>query len=477
MRILFSASEVYPFSKTGGLADIASFLPKSIKQLGHDIKVITPLYKSVSIDFHKVTYLGTSNILMGPLEKSVNFLSYNHEGLEFIFVQNQEYFERDNLYGYDDDHLRFLLFSYATLEVLRHISFMPDIIHLNDWQTGMVPYLLDEHYRYKIDGYEYLHTLFTIHNLEYQGSFEASHYHYFNTDFNYTYIHFERINYLKAALERATMLNTVSPNYKNETLTQTYGFSLDGALSKRANDYVGILNGIDEDVFNPQKDPFIYKNYSRFNYLKGKKENKVHLLKKYGFSNEAYDKPVISYIGRLANQKGIGILSQILEELIFYSDAIIFLLGSGQKEYEDYFIGLSHKYPNRVACYIGYNEQEAHQIYASSDLFVMPSYFEPCGLGQMISMKYATLPIVRETGGLYDTVKPYNKYTKEGNGFTFSRYDAFDLKDKIFEALNLYYSNYTDFKRMMRQALASDFSIKTMALSYEKLYEKILRGR
>ena len=176
-------------------------------------------------------------------------------------------------------------------------------------------------------------------------------------------------------------------------------------------------------------------------------------------------------------KKGIGILSQILEELIFYSDAIIFLLGSGQKEYEDYFIGLSHKYPNRVACYIGYNEQEAHQIYASSDLFVMPSYFEPCGLGQMISMKYATLPIVRETGGLYDTVKPYNKYTKEGNGFTFSRYDAFDLKDKIFEALNLYYSNYTDFKRMMRQALASDFSIKTMALSYEKLYEKNTQGR
>lgn len=476
MRILYSSSEVFPFSKTGGLADIASFLPKAVTKLGHKVTIITPLYAKTKIDFHKVKYLGTTTIHMNDISKDAIFLEYNVDDYNIIFVQNQEFFERDNFYSYDDDWLRFLFFSYATLEVVKFLDKSPDVIHVNDWQSALVPFLLDEHYRYKVDGYKYIHTLLTIHNLQYQGNFSKELYRYFNTDFNYTYIHFDDINYLKAGIERSSMINTVSNNYRNETLTQSFGFSLDGALYKRKSDYVGILNGIDQDVFDPKNDDLIAKKYGLHNYIVGKKANKEALLKSFGYDNYQTNQPIISYIGRLADQKGLSILSPIIEDLVLYSNAIIFLVGSGQKEYEDQFKWLQNKYPDRVFNYIGYNEKVAHQVYSASDLFVMPSYFEPCGLGQMIAMRYGALPVVREVGGLYDTVLPYNKYTKEGTGFTFSRFEQSDLKNKLYEAIDLYNNNVIDFKKLIRNAMQQNFSIEQMALEYIKVYEKLIGG-
>lgn len=470
---MFASSEVFPFSKTGGLADMALFLPKSLKQLGHDVKIISPYYKNISKHHKDMTYKGTRNIIMGGIETIVHYYELVYQDLSFIFVQNMHYFERDHLYGYNDDAERFSCFSYSVLEALEVLDFYPEILHLNDWQTGMIPYLLDEHYRHKNDHYYSIHTLLTIHNLEYQGSFDPYVARFFNTDFNYTYIHFDRVNFLKAGIERATKINTVSPTYRDEVLSQEYGFTLDGALHHRKDDFVGILNGIDDTVFNPKTDHLIEFPFDKRNYFNQKQKNKEHILSHFNLDIDTSE-PLVTYVGRLATQKGINLMTHILEEVIEYSNARFILMGSGNDSYEEFFKYLSFKYPKRVSNYIGFNEEIAHKLYASSDLFMMPSRFEPCGLGQMIAMRYGTLPIVRETGGLKDTVEPYNIYSDIGTGFTFRNYDAQEFKEKIFEGIQLYKENLNIFKKLMKQAMDKDYSLKQMALSYENIYQIIL---
>jgi starch synthase len=337
----------------------------------------------------------------------------------------------------------------------------------------MVPYLLDEHYRHRNDNYFSIHTLLTIHNLEYQGSFDPYVARFFNTDFNYTYIHFDRVNFLKAGIERATKINTVSPTYRDEVLSQEYGFTLDGALNHRKQDFVGILNGIDDEVFNPKSDHLIEFNFDKRNYYNMKQKNKEHILNHFNLDIDLSE-PLITYVGRLATQKGINLMTQVLEEVVEFSNARFILMGSGNDSYEDFFRYLSYKYPKRVSNYIGFNEEIAHKLYASSDLFMMPSRFEPCGLGQMIAMRYGTLPVVRETGGLKDTVVPYNKFTDEGTGFTFKNYEGYDLKEKLFEGIQLYKDKLSIFKKLMKQAMDKDYSLNQMALSYENLYQIIL---
>src|SRR5690554_395049 len=474
MKILFCSSESFPFSKTGGLADMAYFLPKSVKALGHDIRIITPYYESIKKHHKDMTFIGSKTIYMGHGETTVNYYELLYDGLIYIFVQNMHYFERDSLYGYHDDAERFTCFSYAILESLDMMEFYPDILHLNDWQTGMVPYLLDKHYRHQAFEYFKIHTLFTIHNLQYQGNFDKEVSKFFNTDFDYTYIHFDRVNFLKSGIERATKINTVSPTYQKEVMTPEYGFSLDGALENRNNDFSGILNGIDDDtVFNPKKDKLVIKNYGITDFKSGKLDNKAFLLEHFGMDSDT-TQPLIAYVGRLADQKGIGLMSFCLEEIIQHSNAKLILMGSGDVGYEDYFRYLTHKYPTRVGNYIGFNEKIAHIIYAASDVFMMPSKFEPCGLGQMIAMKYGSLPVVRETGGLKDSVTPFNKYTNEGTGFSFARYDSYDLKEKLFEAIDLYNNHKTVWSNIVKQAMRKDFGLNQMALSYESLYKKIL---
>lgn len=474
MKILFCSSEAFPFSKTGGLADMAYFLPKSINVLGHEIVVITPYYEGIKKHHETMTYLGTKTIYMGHGEVVVNYYKLVYESITYIFVQNMHYFEREGLYGYHDDAERFAAFSYAILESLDIIEFYPDILHINDWQTSMIPYLLDKHYRHQSFNYFRIHTLLTIHNLQYQGDFDKDVAKFFNTDFDYTYIHFDRVNYLKVGIERATKINTVSPTYSKEVMTREYGFSLDGSLQNRINDFSGILNGIDDqNTFNPKTDKYLIKTYSVSNHKSGKNLNKQFLLEHFGLDKNL-DEPLIAYVGRLADQKGLGLMEYCLEEVIQYSNAKFILMGSGDKAYEDYFRYLTYKHPNKVGNYIGFNEKIAHIIYGASDIFMMPSRFEPCGLGQMIAMKYGSLPIVRETGGLKDSVIPYNKYTQEGTGFSFKNYDSYDLKEKLFEAINLYNEDKKTWQILVKQAMKSDFGLNQMARAYEELYKNII---
>ncbi len=473
MRILFCSSEAFPFSKTGGLADMALFLPKSLKQLKHDVRIITPYYSQISKYHQEMKFLGSSTIQMGGLDTIVNYYELIYQDIPYIFVQNMHYFERDQLYGYNDDAERFACFSYAILEGLKIFDFYPQILHLNDWQTGMVPFLLDEHYRHRNDSYYSIHTLLTIHNLEYQGSFDPYVSRFFNVNFNYTYIHFERVNFLKAGIERATKINTVSPTYRNEILTGEYGFTLDGALSNRQHDLVGILNGIDAHVFDPKTDPLLFANYDSTGVKDGKLKNKEGILHQFDLDVDLKE-PLIAYVGRLATQKGINLMTDILEEVIYHSNARFILMGSGNDAYQDYFRYLTYKYPKRVANYIGFNEKVAHQIYAASDLFMMPSRFEPCGLGQMIAMAYGSLPIVRETGGLKDTVKPFNQFTGEGTGFSFSNFSSYELKEKLFEGIYLYKNKKRQWNKLVKQAMEQDFSLEKMALAYEQLYQTII---
>lgn len=471
MRIAFVSSEVFPYSKTGGLADIAYFLPLGLAESGHEITIFTPYYQSISKYHHLMKPLGRKNIVMGGIETSVNYFTLKDNGVTIIFVQNMHYFERDKFYGYNDDAERFTCFSYAVLECIDLMEYLPEILHLNDWQTGMIPYLLDNHYRSK-DKYRHLHTLLTIHNLEYQGNFDTYVARFFNKDLEYTYIHFERVNFLKAGIETASMINTVSPSYRDEILTRAYGFGLDGALQKRSHHLVGILNGINDQTFNPKTDRYI-KNYTFDTYLHGKIANKKALYEAFNLGSD-YHLPLIVYVGRYAGQKGLWMIKEAIEEVINQSNAKFFFLGSGDLEYTNYFKFLADKYPKIVGSFDGYNEQLAHKLYAAADIFLMPSEFEPCGLGQMISMKYGTLPIVRETGGLKDTVIPFNKYTSEGTGFSFPNLSSTEFKEKIYEAISLYHLQPKVWQKLVGQAMENDFSNSKMAQEYIKLYEKIV---
>ncbi|MFP4187191.1 MAG: glycogen synthase, partial [Acholeplasmataceae bacterium] len=369
MKILFASSEVFPFSKTGGLADMAAFLPKTLSSLGHDVRVITPYYQTIA---EKLERIGTRPIRFGGIETIVHFYRLVENDVTHIFVQNMHYFERDMLYGYHDDAERFSCFAFAVLEYLDVADFAADILHLNDWQTGMIPYLLDVHYRHKGDPYRFLPTVLTIHNLEYQGSFEPYVSRFFNTDFDYTYVHFGRVNFLKAGIERATRINTVSPTYRSEALSHEYGFSLNGALKKRESDFYGILNGIDYDVFDPRTDRLLMRNYGIKDVRSGKRTNREGLLQELRLKVDP-DVPLIAYIGRLAAQKGVNLMTQVLEDIVYHSKAGFVLMGSGNDSYQEFFRYLSRKYPDRVASYIGFNERMAHRIYAAADLFLMPS--------------------------------------------------------------------------------------------------------
>jgi len=473
MHVLFCSSEVFPFSKTGGLADMAAFLPKAIKSKGFTSDVVSPYYQTLTSKHHEMDYLGTKTILMAGQEKIVHYFTLIQDGQRYIFVQNQEYFERYHFYGYVDDAARFTLFSFAILELISLLEVKPTIIHVNDWQTALVPYFLDEHYRHISPYYQKLHTLLTIHNLEFQGNFDQSESRLFNHAFDETYMHFGRVNFLKTGIARATKINTVSPSFRNEVLQQDKGFTLDGMLRYRESDFSGILNGIDEAIFNPEIDPYLEKNYDVKTHISGKKANKKTLFKQFDFGE---DKQLFTYIGRLSSQKGIHLFQQALDDFLTHSDIKLFLMGSGNTYYEDYFHYLLNKYPDKVRIYVGFNEHIAHLAYAASDFFMMPSEYEPCGLGQMIAMRYGTLPIVHETGGLKDTVTPYNQYTSEGTGFSFQHYNAQVFKDLLFDASNLYITDQAVINNLKKQAMKKSYDLDTMANHYIALYKKMLEA-
>ncbi|MDE6656462.1 MAG: glycogen synthase GlgA, partial [Anaeroplasmataceae bacterium] len=464
--VLFCASESAPFAKTGGLADVIGALPKALKEKGVDARVIMPYYKKIK-EKNLAVYRGYAYVKIAERMEYVGVFSAEHEGVEFFFIDSDRYFNRDGLYGYGDDGERYAFFCFAILESLKVVDFFPDVIHLNDWQTGLIPYILKSNY-YFYPEYNHIKTVYSIHNIQYQGNFPMDMMRILFMPYSSSLEFDGCINFMKAGILESNIVTTVSETYKNEVLTDYYGYRLNNVLGLRYFDFYGIVNGIDVVKYNPETDKHIYSNYSIKNASAGKKANKEALLKEFGLSNE--DVPLFGLVSRLVDQKGIDLLMPILDDVINYSNAKFILMGSGDSMYEDFFRSMEARYPDRFKCYIGYSDPVAQKIYAGCDIFLMPSKFEPCGLGQMIAMRYGTLPLVRETGGLKDTVYPYNEFTNEGTGFSFANFNATELKDVMFLALNTYNENKTAWNTLVKQAMEKDYSWSSSAAKYLDIY-------
>lgn len=474
MKIFYCSSEAYPFSKTGGLADVAAALPKTLNAHGHQVHILIPLYKQNLSQLYDFTFIKQHTFMIDDTPYDVEYYQTSFDGTSYILIRNDMFFDRQKLYGYEDDDLRFSFFNYAILEFIRINDQFVDIIHINDWQTSLIPFLIDTTYKKLDPKFDTIKTLLTIHNLEKQGSFSLETEKYLGHK-NFTYMHQDQVNFLKTGIMRANAINTVSESYKNEILTRFYGFNLQGPLKSRQYQLFGILNGFDESLYNPLTSSHLYKNYDENSFLNAKKVNKEKLLEKLGFKPDL-DKPMIAFINRFARQKGIDILMQIIEKHLKNEECYLIILGQGDALYESYFEELAHKYPHLVYDQNSFDLDLSQKVYAASDLFLLPSLFEPCGLNHMIAMKFGTLPIVRETGGLKDTVTPYNKFTGIGVGFTFKNNDASELSETISTAFDLYHHHKDAFNEMIHLAMHVHHSMDKMASQYESLYLKLIQN-
>lgn len=471
LKVLIVATEVNPYAKSGGLGDVIGSLPIELVNKGIDARVVFPKYKTIKKELLKnLTYLDSVVIKQDYREQSASIHTIDSEVKTYL-IENDYYFSRDGFYGYGDDYERFSFFSEAVIAFLGVIDFKPDIIHLNDWQTGLVSVYLKDNYN-KFLFYSNIKTLFTIHNLQYQGVFGREVLNSINLNdgyFNPDKLEFYgKINYMKAGLTYADAISTVSESYANEIQTSDFGYGLDGILRSRRDDLYGILNGIDLKANDPATDKRIFVNYD-INSIDKKVENKSLLQKELNLP--VRDVPMFSIISRLVDQKGLNLIEGIMEELLS-KDIQFVVLGTGDGRYEHLFRHMAYRYPDKVSANIFYNEELAQKIYAGSDIFLMPSLFEPCGLGQMFAMRYGTIPIARKTGGLQDTIKHYNYDTGEGNGFLFEDFLSNGLMWAINESLSAYY-NKEHFKKIIGNAMSTDFSWGTSADKYIKIYEKL----
>lgn len=476
MKVLFVASEAVPFIKTGGLADVAGSLPKSLKAEGVDIRVILPKYGSIKEEWtSKMSHVGNITVPVSWRDKYAGVDMIERDGVTYYFLDNEEYFKRDSLYGYFDDAERFAFFSRAVLNVLPMLDFWPDVIHTNDWHAGMVNVFL------KLDHigderYAGIKTLFSIHNLKYQGVFPKSvmndvlglDWKYFNNgDLEF----YDAVNYMKAGIIYADFVGTVSRTYAQEIQYDYFGENLDGLLRKRSDSLFGIVNGIDYDVYNPATDKNLLYTYDVNSWNK-KVDNKVKLQEDLGLPVKR-DTPIIAMVTRLVDAKGLDLLVRIMDELLATEDAQFVLLGTGDKRYEDWFQGLQWRFPDKVSANIRFSNQLAQRIYASADIFLMPSIYEPCGIGQLIALRYGTVPVVRATGGLRDTIQPYNKYTGEGNGYIFENINAHDMAYVIKQALGDY-RDKSVWNHLVENAMNSDYSWKNSAKEYINLFSRLV---
>jgi starch synthase len=473
LKVLFVGGEATPFSKTGGLGDVLGSLPKALKGLGIDARVVLPKHKITKEKFQdQLTFIGDYRVPVGYKEEYAGIETITYDGVEFYFIDNEYYFGyRDGLYGHYDDGERYGFFNDAVLKMLPEIDWYPDVIHCNDWQSGLIPLMLNQRYKGRnIKGYENIKTMLTIHNIAYQGVFSKELMHYLNISY-VNDLEFENsINFLKTGIQTADFISTVSETYANEILHDYFAFRMNSVLEARKNDLYGIVNGIDYEQFNPKTDEALVYNYNLRNYLKGKSENKKHLREHFNMADNKL--PLIGMVSRLTEAKGFDIIKIIIEDLLKEGKLQMVLLGSGDPEIENYYNNLKEVYPDNLGVHIGYSDEVARKIYAGSDLFLMPSRFEPCGLAQLISLKYGTLPVVRKTGGLRDTIIPYNKFTGEGNGFGFENFDAEDLLHAVTEATEAYY-NKDAWKALVKRAMNEDFSWEQSAEKYIQLYEKL----
>ena len=465
LKIAIFSAECSPFIKVGGLGDVIGSLPIALKNLGLNVIIIIPYFKKIKINKKKKV---SFKIKFNNKQEIVNIYQDKlpNSNLSIYFIDNRHYITSLPIYG--NNSKKYLFFSFAAIEAMKQIKFQPDIIHGNDNQMGMISNLIKNFYNNKDDFFKKTKTIFTIHNLQYQGIRNSTILKYINNDFFKKFIRKNTLNFMEQAILTYDKITTVSPTYAKEILNPTYSYGLDKILKKRKNDLVGILNGIDENLFNPETDKFIKKNYN-IKTLKNKIINKTYLQRIIGLPvNKKI--PLIGMINRLVQQKGIDLIT---EKIIKLNSQFI-ILGTGDKKYEKYLIKLYKKYPTKLAVKIDFNLELAQQIYAGSDIFLMPSYFEPCGLGQMIAMKYGSVPIARDIGGLHDSIINYNSRSanclKKANGFLFKDFSPDALHNTIEKALNIYY-DYNKWILLQKNGMAQDFSWKKSAKKYLKLYK------
>ncbi|MDE6873469.1 MAG: glycogen synthase GlgA [Lachnospiraceae bacterium] len=476
-KVLFVASECVPFVKTGGLADVVGSLPKYLDKQQFDVRVMLPKYMMIPDGFkqnmqyktHFYMELNWRSQYVGVLETVV-------DGITFYFIDNEFYFAGMKPYGniYEDIE-KFAFFSRACLSALPVIDFRPDIIHCHDWQTGLIPVYLHDSFQ----GGEFfrgIKTIMTIHNLKFQGIWDKKTVknitglgdYYFAPDKLEAY---GDANYLKGGIVYADYVTTVSDSYANEIKMPFYGEGLDGLMNAKSNRLIGIVNGIDYDEYNPETDPLIVQNYNAKNFRKEKGKNKRALQEELGL--EVDDKKfMVGIVSRLTDQKGFDLIDYVIEE-ICAEDTQLVVLGTGEEKYEHLFRHFAWKYSNRVSANIFYSNERSHRIYAACDAFLMPSLFEPCGLSQLMSLRYGTVPIVRETGGLRDTVQPYNQYEGTGTGFGFCNYNAHEMLATIRYAKDVYYNHKREWNKMIDRGMAADFSWAASAKKYEELYNRM----
>lgn len=477
MKILFAASEAVPFVKSGGLADVIGSLPGALKQQAPDIRVILPKYGDIPEAFKsKMKTVAAITVSLGWRNQYCGIQELEQDGIRYYFVDNEFYFRRTGLYGYGDDAERFIFFSRAVLEALPHLDFKPDILHCHDWQTGIIPYLLRRVYS-EHPFYQPVKTVFTIHNLRYQGRFNrklmqdllgiGDDAFGMGDDLEY----YGDGNCMKAALATADRITTVSKTYAEEIQTAYYGEGMDGVLRKRSWDgeLAGIVNGIDNELFDPMKDPNLVEPFR--NSLSKKRRNKAALQAELGLPVDERI-PMIGIVSRLVEQKGFDLIQGVMEELLAENLQLV-VLGTGEGKYEHLFQDKAYWHPDKVSACVTFNDGLARKIYASSDMFLMPSQFEPCGLGQLIALRYRSVPIVRETGGLKDTVIAFNEITGEGTGFTFCDYNAHEMLFAVKRALACY-GDEEAWNTIIKNISKTDFGWEQSAKQYWSLYKTLL---
>ena len=477
-NVLFIASEAVPFIKTGGLADVVGALPKYFNKDEFDVRVMIPKYTCIPWEYReKMVYKTHFYIDLAWRTQYVGVFEMEYQGVTFYFIDNEFYFSGPKPYSWiHEDIEKFAFFSKAALSAIPTLGFRPDIIHCHDWQTGLVPVYLKERFA-QGEFYQGVKSVMTIHNLKFQGIWDLKKVKditglpdsYFTSDKLEAY---KDANYLKGGIVYADMVTTVSSTYAEEIKTPFYGEGLDGLMRARAGSLRGIVNGIDYGDFNPETDPLIVQNYSARTFRKEKVKNKRALQQQLGLEQDD-KKFMIGIVSRLTDQKGFDLIQCVMDE-ICTDDVQLVVLGTGDEKYENMFRHYDWKYNGRVSANIYYSEEMSHKVYAACDAFLMPSLFEPCGLSQLMALRYGTVPIVRETGGLKDTVWPYNEYEGTGTGFSFANYNAHEMLDTIRYAKHVFYNRKREWNKIIDRAMAADFSWDSSALKYQELYDWLI---
>lgn len=473
MKIMFAASEVAPFIKTGGLGDVMGALPQALAAAGHDVRVFCPLYSAIRAEWRqKMKDIQHIYVQLGWRNQYCGVYGYEKDGVTYYFIDNEYYFARTQLYGEYDDAERFAYFSKAVLDVLPELGWKPDVIHANDWQTALIPVYYNLMFAARTD-YAGIKTVFTIHNIAFQGRFGRDVLEYVmgidDAHFRSGFMVMDGdVNLMKAAIVASGAVTTVSPSYAEEIQTPYYGCGLDSILRDNSYKLHGILNGIDMEAFNPATDTALYKPYTD---IKGKQVNKKELLSLCGLEGDL-DTPLIGMVGRLTDQKGLDLVEAVLDDIL-QDDVRLVVLGKGDWRYEQMLLDAKRRYPDKISVSLLFSAELANKIYAGADLFLMPSKTEPCGLAQMIALRYGTIPIVRETGGLKDTITAFVDYLGTGNGFTFFSYNAHDMLHVIREACEVYRYNRPAWEKLVKNGMESDFGWEKSAEKYVEVYRSI----